>query len=125
MQPWRVANNAAPAPGTSWVLLLSLQITPHPCRTDSCLSASPLHPSGPVAHHIMVHHSQTHAALTGRVPTWAGSHSSYALWDKTKPEMISLWQMKFLIINSKILANNLISLVRLVVNAFRVESFCG
>jgi len=42
MQPGRVENNAAPAPGTSWVLLLSIQITPHPCSSDSCLSAFPL-----------------------------------------------------------------------------------
>jgi len=31
-------------------------------------------PSSPVAHHIMVQHSQKHAALTGRMPVWAGSH---------------------------------------------------
>lgn len=97
MLPVRVEDSAAPA---SWVLPLSPQIIPHPCRSDICLSDSPLHPSGPVAHHIMVQHSQTHAALTVRLPAWAGSHPLYTLWDKTKPyypEMIWLWQMELLI----------------------------
>lgn len=52
----------------------------------SSLIAACLQASGPVSHHIMVQHLQTHAALTGAAPAWAGRHLSYALWDKIKPQ---------------------------------------